>query len=374
MFIKDRSAACFFIGIPIVYVLLFGTLYLKNTVNYTATVVYDEDQTALSREVVRAFEDSDRFRIVAYVDTQEELEQYMREKKSLVGVAIPLHFSRDIKKGVSAPILFEVDGSNIIIANTLIGSAQDLIGKVYPAIAQDLIGVIGMSPGASSHYASPIDVETRILNNPTFGYTNFLLIGLGVYALQTGIVLTVGPLVNREFQRLDAWKETATPLILAGKMLAYWLCGVLTFIGYVLICVYVFTLPFRGGIGELLLLGSGYVFSVAAVGCFIGTVAPGEVMAVLMPLLYIMPALLFSGYIWPQMIMNTFSYVFAKSVPIGYMADNMRDLMLNGYAPHLLHDAGILYMSGLVLLVAAGGIFSLRRKHSKFRSDEGAPT
>lgn len=373
MFIKDRTAACFFIGIPIVYVLLFGILYVGNTVNYIPTIVYDEDQTALSRMVIQAFEDSERFQVIAYAGTQEELEQAMREKKTQAGISIPVNFSRDIKKGASAPLLFEVNGSNIIFANTAISAAQDLIGKVYPGIAKNLIETAGIPPGKSSHLANPVEVGIRILNNPTFGYTNFLLIGLGVYALQMSIILTVGPLVNREFQQLSAWRETATPRILLGKLLMYWLCGFVTFTAYVLICIHLFMLPFRGQVSSLVLLGSAYVFAVAALGCLIGAIAPNEVFAALMPLLYIMPSLLFSGYIWPVMSMNTFSKIFSILVPVGYMADNMRDLLLNGHAPYVCHDAAVLYIAGIILLIFACGVFSLRRSHSKIHSDGGTP-
>lgn len=370
MFIEDGTAACFFIGIPLAYLLLFGILYQGNTVNYIPTVVFDQDQTALSRNLVQAFDDSERFQVVAYVATQEELERYIGEKKAQVSISIPVNFARDIKKGLSAPLLFEVNGSNIIFANTAISAAQDLIGKVYPEIAKTLIEVAGMPPGESYHRANPVEVGIRVLNNPTFGYTNFLLIGLGVYALQLGIMLTVGPLVNREYKQLTVWKGTATSVILLGKMLVYWICGLIVFIAYALICFYLFHLPFHGTVVNLLWIGSSYVFTVAALGCLIGTIAPDEVFAAILPLLYIMPSLLFSGYIWPQTTMNTFGLVFSLLVPVGYAADNMRDLMLNGYAPQLFHNTMVLYVAGVVLLTASGGIFNLRRRKS--RPERGA--
>lgn len=367
MFVQDRTAACFFIGIPLVYLLLFGILYLKNTVTYIPAVVYDQDQTSLSRSLIQAFDDSERFHIVAYVTDQAEMEQFMREKKAQVSIAIPVHFARDIQKGVAAPLLFEVNGSNIIFANTAISAAQDLIGKVYPGIAKKLIEVSGTPPGQSWYHASPVEVGIRILNNPTFSYTNFLLIGLGVYALQLGMMLTIGPLMNREFLKLTAWKGVSALKVLLGKLLAYWLCGFAVFIAYAFICFHVFYLPLRGEFVNLLLIGSAYVFVIAALGCFIGTIAPTEVFAAILPLLYIMPSLLFSGYIWPQMAMNTFSKVFSLLVPVGYMADNTRDLMLNGYAPCLFHDTLVLYLAGTGLLMVSAGIFGYRRKRCLVR-------
>lgn len=370
MFVQNRSAAGFFIGIPLIYLLLFGVLYTANTVNYIPAVVCDQDQTFLSRQLVQAFADSERFQIISRVGTQEELERLMTEKEAQVGISIPVNFARDVKKGATAPVLLEVNGSNIIFANTAISAAQDLVGKFYPQISKQLIETAGVLPGRAAYCANPVEVGIRVLNNPTFGYTNFLLIGLGLYALQIGMMLTVGPLVNREFQHADQWRETSVPAILLGKIVVYWLCGFLTFVAYVMICVHLFTLPFRGVVIQAALLGAAYVFAVAALACLIGVIAPNEEFAALFPLLYIMPSLLFSGYIWPLMSMNTFSYVFSRLVPIGYVADNMRDLMLNGHAPALLHDTVILGVAGIVLLVISSGLFGWRRRKNDISRGE----
>ena len=93
---------------------------------------------------------------------------------------------------------------------------------------------------------------------------------------------------------------------------------------------------------------------------FLGSCA-NEVYAVQLPMIYIMPALLFSGYIWPHLAMNEFSLAFSKILPLTYMADNVRDLMLSGYAPFLFRDIAILSVFSVVLLAVSTLIFAKRR-------------
>ena len=370
MFVKERTAGIIFVGVPLIYVLLFGNLYDEDTINHIPAVVYDQDQTSLSRSVVQAFDDSRRFRIISYVNTQEEFEEWLREKRAIVGISIPSDFSRHVKKGLGSEVLFEANAGNILFSNSAIASAQEIISNVSAAIGKSLLEAGGELPNDSVKKASPLAVRVRVMNNPTFAYTNFILPGLGANGLQIGIILVAGPLMNQEYRRLNTWYGVKTPVIVLGKLLTYWLCGCTVFIVYTLMAVYWFLLPCRGAWGTMLLIGSAYVFAIAAIGCLIGAIAPDEVQAALLPLLYIMPALLFSGYIWPQLSMNTFSRIFSAVAPISYIADNMRDLMLSGYAPHVFHDAFVLYAAGTIVLILAIMAFGVRR--SKAHNGEAA--
>ncbi len=358
---EDRLAALLFGGIPLIYVLLFGILYWEDTVNHIPIVIYDQDQTAVSRSLIQAFDDSRRFQVVAYASTQEEFEQYMREKKAQAGLAIPDDFSRRIKRGIISPVLFEANAANILFSNSAIAAAQEIVANVAAGIGQKLVEAGGPPPDDSLEKAVPFHIRLRVISNPTFSYTNFILAGLGANGLQIGIILVVGPLINKEYQRLRTRPETAGPLLLLGKILVYWLYGMVIFLAYTLISIKWFYLPYNGGIGQLLLIGSAYVFALATLGCLIGAIAPNPIMAAVIPLLYIMPALLFSGYIWPRMAMNTFSLIFSRLAPIAYIADNVRDLLLTGYAPHLFPDALVLYAAGVVLLIISLATFACRR-------------
>lgn len=361
---KQRKATVIFWGIPIIYVLLFGLLYMGNAVKYIPTVIYDQDQTQLSRKLVQAFTDSERFEITAYVATQEEFEEYMREKKVQVGIAIPPDFTRDVKKGVVSQVLVEVNGSNLVFANSAIGPAQEIISTFAAVAGQSLLEASNQLPAESIKRVAPLRFGLRVINNPTYAYTNFIIAGLAANGLQIAIFLVLGSLIHKEYHWLGKRKNVRTRDIVLGKLLPYWLSGFVIYVLSLVAICQLFNVPLKGSLGEFALIGSAFVFATAAISLFIGAFAPDEIQATSLPLLYVMPSLLFSGYIWPQMSMNMFSKAFAKIVPIAYMADDVRDLMLNGYAPRIFHDALILYLGGALFLMMACYMFQSRR--SKF--------
>ena len=63
------------------------------------------------------------------------------------------------------------------------------------------------------------------------------------------------------------------------------------------------------------------------------------------------------------MSMEGFASIYAHSMPLTYAVDNMRDIMLQGYAPTLWQDISILLGMGTACSVLAGIVFDLRRKY-----------
>lgn len=362
MFVGEPKTALMLIGIPVVYIVLFGLVYMSNSVKYMPTVVYDQDQTQLSRNLTQAFADSERYEIVAYVTTQEEMEKYLREDKAKVAVVVPPKFTHDVKVGIGSQVLVEVNGSNLMFANAVITSAQEIVQTFSAGVGRNLVEAVGQMPSEALKKAVPIQFGVRILNNPTFSYSNFILAGLGANGLQLGIMLAICTALTREYTRLDDWKGVSSRRVVLGKLFPYWIFGVVAFTLYAAIAINVFDIPFRGSIGSLFLIGTAFAFAVVAVGAIYSAISPDEVYAVQLPMIYIMPAFLFSGYVWPHLAMNDFSLAFSKTLPLTYMADNVRDLMLNGYAPFLLQDAMILMLFGTVLLAVSTLVFSIRRK------------
>ena len=65
--------AALLVGTPLMFTLLFGLIYDENVVNDIALTVYDEDQSSMSRMLIQAYGDNDRFHIVSYVSSEEEM-------------------------------------------------------------------------------------------------------------------------------------------------------------------------------------------------------------------------------------------------------------------------------------------------------------
>lgn len=250
-----------------------------------------------------------------------------------------------------------------MFSNAVITSSQEIIQTFSAAISQKLIESINQMPTQAMHAALPVKLGVRILNNPTTSYSNFMLTGLVINGLQIAILLVAGTLIVKEYDQLSKWGNTPSISILIGKFLPCWFCSILSFIVSIYVSTSFFKVPFRGSIIDLLIVGSAFTFLVINISFFFSAIAKNAVLALQTPLLYIMPGLLFSGLSWPQIAMNDFSRIFSSIMPLTYMADILRDLLLGGYSPYFLKYLFIMFMSGSVLFFITFIIFYWRRKN-----------
>lgn len=362
LFRRTSPTVLLLFGIPILYSLLFGCAYSNNVIKYVPTVIYDQDQTATSRALIQAYVDSERYQVTAQVTTQEAMEQSLRENEALVAIAIPPKFAQNIKLGLASEILITTNSTNNMFANTVISSSQEIIQTFSAATGQKLLEAINQLPAQALRSAVPVKMAVRIINNPTTSYSNFMLAGLVANGLQIAILLVAGTLIVKEYSQLARWQGTASAAIIIGKLLPCWLCATGAFIAYLGVITVFFDIPFRGNPLSILLLGSAFTFLVINLSFFFSAITSNEVNALQVPLLYIMPGLLFSGLSWPHFAMNDFSQVFSALMPLTYLADTLRDLLLAGYSPTLLKNLLIMLMSGSGLCLITIFIFSQRRK------------
>ncbi|WP_346353120.1 ABC transporter permease [Azotosporobacter soli] len=327
IFRRQPKLALLLFGVPLFCSLAFGSVYGGNVIKNIPTVVYDQDQTKVSRALVQAFADSERYDIVLQVDSQEELENALQENAALAALSIPPAFSLDIKSNRASQLLVTSSSDNLLYANAIASTSQEIIQTFAAGAAAKLLEVIDEQPDQALRNAAPLRLGIRLLNNPTSAYNYFMLPSLGAHTLQLGIMLATCGVMLRQRQR----REGAVSL--AGRLCAYWLCSFIAYLSYLTMIHFVFAIPIRGSLWQIGLLGFTFTGALVSVGSFFSSAAKDELDAVRKPMLYIMPASLFSGFSWPFMAMNDFSYIFSALMPLSYCADPLRDLLLAGYTP-----------------------------------------
>lgn len=362
MLAGQRKTLFFLVAFPLLYMLLFGAVYMTSMVKYIPCVVYDQDQSGTSRKLVQAFEDSERYQIVASVNSEEEMHSYLMNKKAQAAIAIPPDFAKDIKRGRASEVLLVANGANVLFANPAITAAMEIVQTFNAGVGQKLVEAAGLLPDAALKQAAAVQIRVRVLSNPTYGYADFVLPGLVTASVQLGIMLAICSSLSREYRRLEEWQGVSSFKLVLAKLIPYWVLGLMAYLLCFVLLVTVFEVPMKGNLMDLVWNGAAFVLCIVGVGSVFSAAAPDETMAVQMPAIYIMPAFLYSGYSWPQIAMNQTGVFINALLPLTYVAENVRDIMLNGYAPHIYRDTGILLAAGTVLVIFTVAIFSWRRK------------
>src|SRR2546428_9830611 len=99
----DPTPFFFFLFPPMIEMIAFGYA-LDNDVKQMATIVYDEDRTQESRDLVQRLVNTETFRVVAEVRSAQEMAAEIRKGRAYIGVQIPPRFTRDLHAGRTATV------------------------------------------------------------------------------------------------------------------------------------------------------------------------------------------------------------------------------------------------------------------------------
>ena len=347
--------------VPLGFAVLFGLIYEQNIVNNIPLVVWDEDQSATSRELIEAYTDADRFTLVAQVADEESMRAAIHSGEARAALAIPKNFETDLKSGQGADFMLMVDSSNNMFGNAAISASQEISRSFSVAAGQKLLESQGLLPDDAMNSVYPVHMGVRILGNPANGYSSFMLSGLMMNGLQIGVMLSLAPALVTELLQ-PRWRRKNPFLILVGKSIPYWLFSFMAYLLSLYLIVHVFAVPMRGSWGEAMLLGASFIFFVSSVLHIFSSCCPSRVLSLQAPMVYIMPGLLYSGLSWPNFDMSSIASVLGMLMPMTYGGDTLRDILLNGTAPTLYANCRIMILGGIGCQLVAAGIFYLRRR------------
>lgn len=346
-------------AMPLAFSLIFGFIYRENVVNNIPFVVYDEDQSKLSRSLIQAYADADRFTYVAQAASEEEMQEAIESGQAKMALGIPKDFDKDIKSGLGSDILIMVDSTNNMFGNAALSASQEISRSYSVAVSKSLLESLSLLPDDAINAAYPVHMGVRILGNPANGYSSFMLSGLMMNGLQIGIMLTIAPAMVTEFFR-RRWRGTNPLLISLGKTLPYWCLGLVSFIISLNVVVYGFAVPMRGSWGDAILMAGAFLFFVSSVLHVFSVFCPTRVLSLQAPMVYIMPGLLYSGLSWPAFDMSDVASAIGMPMPMTYAGDTLRDILLSGSSPDLWRNVRIMFFGGLGCQILAATIFALR--------------
>src|SRR3954453_11317572 len=119
---RDPMTLFFMLFPPLVEMIAFGYA-LDNDVKHMAMVVFNEDRTVESRQLLDRFVNTETFRIVGEVGSASEMASEIRAGHAYVGLQIPPHFTREMRAGRSAQAQLLIDGSNSTVALQALNTA-----------------------------------------------------------------------------------------------------------------------------------------------------------------------------------------------------------------------------------------------------------
>ena len=335
---------------PFIYLMLYGFLFDKHSVDKVPMIICDESQTAISRKITREFEDSENFSIIGYLTTEEEVKAFLNEKKADLALIIPNDFSKSTNSGHSARILLEINGDNLIVSNISISIAQDIINKISSDVGGFLLEKRqGILPNTVENKIHPVKMQLRMLYNPLLSYQYYFVVCLIMMSFQTSLFISSSATMFMEYKLKNLINYNAFDTVI-GKLIPFWLGGTFIYIMLLALINIIWKIPFRGSLGEIILIGSSFIFLVTTLGSFL--VSYFENMLTFYRFTIASSVIIFtlSGTTWPIQSMPLVIKVISNVIPYTYFGNNVRNLMLIGHTPHLYYDSIGLFSFGIIFI------------------------
>ena len=328
--VKDPKSRMVLVVPPLVQLLVFGyaaTFDLRQ-VPYA---VYDEDRGAAARELLAAFGGGTTFVQVAELHSLEEVAPLVDRREALVVVHVGPRFTAELLAGRPAPLQVIVDGRNSNTAMIALNYVRSVVQRFNDA----WIAARGLQ-------APPARLEMRAWFNPNLESRWFFIPGIvGILTLVVTILVTALT-VAREREQGTFDQLLVTPLrpgeILVGKALPGFAIGILQATLIMAVARLWFGVPFLGSLAAFYAGLALFLMSGVGMGLLISALAATQQQGLLGAFLFMVPAIILSGFATPIANMPEAVQAVTCIDPLRYFLVVVRKVFLEGAGFALVAD------------------------------------
>ncbi len=319
---RDRAAVFWTIAFPLVFIVLFGLIFQGSGGAWLTLGFVGNDGSQAAEQLQAGFAALDG---VTLVDTTlEDAKSQMQTGKVDGIIVVPVDYGASLAAagagGTAAPTQIEVFTDP---------SRPQLVGSIYQAVGT-VLGIVNLGGRPPLVVPSPQAVQTENLNAISY----FVPSMLGLSIMQVGIFAAIPLVADRE--KLILKRLAATPLRRWQLVGSNVLMRVLIAFTQAVIIVAVGTLAFGVEVTGSLLLVAGFVtlgaMAFLALGYVIASFAKTEDAANGMTSMIQFPMMFLSGAFFQIDQMPQFLQVVARIIPLTYLADALRQVMVGGAA------------------------------------------
>jgi len=351
--LRDKRSRMVIIGPPIAQLLIFGFAATYD-LNNIPVAIYDEDHGSAAHELVSRIEGSSNFQVITTIRHDSEAAPLINNREVLLVLHIGRHFSADLMQGRTAPLQAILDGRN---SNTAM-IAMNYLRTILLDFNRSWLAAEGRS-------GPVVSLQIRTWYNENLQSRWFIVPGIvGLLTLVVTLMVTALS-VAREREAGTFDQLLVTPLrpteILIGKAIPGMVIGLLEASIIILLMVFFFDVPLHGSLGALYLGLVLFLLSAVGIGLMISAIVVTQQQAVLGAFLFLVPAVILSGFATPIANMPQVVQWLTYLDPLRYFLVVVRGVTLegDGYAL-LINQYWPMAIIGVASLALAGWLFRHR--------------
>jgi ABC-2 type transport system permease protein len=349
---RDRVSFAMIIMIPLIQLMLFGYAINSNP-RHLPTAVLLQEQTDLSRSILKALQNTDYFKITHQVRDEAEFDRLLASGTVLFAIEIPANFERSLRRGDRPAILVAADATDPVAAGSALGA---LNGVVQTALQHDR----AIPDGGTL----PFEIRSHARYNPAGDTSLNIVPGLVGTILTMTMLIFTALSVTREIERGTMESLLSMPItpieIMLGKIVPYIIVGFIQAALIIGMGIGLFGVPLLGSLLLLAALSTLFITTNLSVGYTFSTLAQNQLQAMQMSMMFFLPNILLSGFMFPFAGMPVWAQWIGEALPLTHYLRIVRAIMLKGATlPELRYDT--LALAGLMLLAMTIAVTRFRR-------------
>jgi ABC-2 type transport system permease protein len=349
--LRDKRSLVILIGLPIVMMLLFG-FALSSEVKNSNIAILDLSQDEATHKLVDRLNQSQYFTVQKYIRSEQEIKQVFQRGEVRLVVIFPPNFNADLTHQNKAQVRLIGDASDPNTSNIIINYASAIIRDYQ----NELMG--------NKQLPYAIELETRMLYNPQLKSSyNFVPGVMTLILMLLGAMMTSVSIVKeKEMGTMEILLVSPMRpiMVVISKAVPYLVLCFVDVILILIMAVYVLEMPIRGSIVLLLAESLLFIITTLSLGLLISAIVDSQQVAMFISLVgFMMPALIFSGFMFPIENMPIPMQVISNIVPTKWYYSIVRAIMVKGL--------GFSYVIKQTAILAGMTIFFLGLAIKKFK-------
>jgi ABC-2 type transport system permease protein len=349
---RDRVSFAMIIMIPLMQLLLFGYA-INTTPRDLPTAVLLAEHNDVGRAILAALQNTRYFKITHQARDEAEFDRLLASGTVLFAIEVPAGFERALRRGERPALLVAADATDPVAS----GSALSALGQVVQTALRHERALPEVG-------AALFEVRPHARYNPA-GETSLNIVpGLVGTILTMTMLIFTALSVTREIERGTMESLLSMPItpveIMVGKIVPYILVGFVQAALIIGVGIVLFGIPVLGSLTLLALLSTVFITTNLAIGYTFSTLAQNQLQAMQMSMMFFLPNILLSGFMFPFAGMPTWAQWIGEFLPLTHFLRIVRAIMLKGSTLGDLHY-DTLWLTALTLLAMLIAVTRFRR-------------
>ncbi|MHC3129571.1 MAG: ABC transporter permease [Candidatus Bathyarchaeota archaeon] len=367
---RNRMGLVLLILMPIFMMTMVGFIYPSETsISNVSIALVNEDEGfgnySASSTFIMALDSINSntgMMTLTNASNLDEIRDLIQTGDAEGGIIISSDFTSNLMSGKQGTITIVTDQSNPQMSAMIQAVLQEVFEQMGTMLAQQNVQGLGVDENTSLAVVKPYNVQATGAVEGEFSYFDFIAPGIMAMTVMMSVMTGLPAAISqeREVGTLDGMMVAPISRlsVILGKTLAQMARGMLQGVLILVLAVTLFGVTVHGNIllvFALLLLG---VFSFVGLGVVLTSFAKDQETAVMMMTTIMFPMMFLSGVFFPIEQMPWFMQSISKILPLTYVADALRKVMVLGAdIPALTTELSVLITFGVIMTAIAVPVF-----------------